>query len=136
MQSLTSKFVLLLSAMLFAPRVAAAERVTLLLNWYSTADHSPYYFVKRHGLHGKIGLDVIIESGEVGSSGAARWRPQCGIRRRRCSDSSRSQEQRGQFMVVYANSPQGFHWLKSSGLGCRNLAQKVLILRRVFRILH
>lgn len=99
---------------------APAEKVTLVLNWVPTADHAAYYYAKQQGLYAKAGIDLSIDVGrgsalsaqKVGSGGAA-----FGI-----SDLATSLVARGKgadlvaVMVVYANSPQGFYWLKSSGI--------------------
>lgn len=103
----------------FAP-AQAQEKVTLVLNWVPTADHAAYYYAKQQGLYAKAGIDLSIEVGrgsalsaqKVGAGGAA-----FGI-----SDLATSLVARGKgadlvaVMAVYANSPQGFYWLKSSGI--------------------
>lgn len=108
------------AAMLAAAPAGAAESVNLMLNWTPTADHSPIYFAKAKGWYSQAGLDVTIEAGKgsavsaqrVGSGGA-----DLGI-----SDLATSMQARGKganitaVMVIYANSPQGFYWLKSSGI--------------------
>ncbi len=108
------------AALLAAAPAGAAESVNLMLNWTPTADHSPIYFAKARGWYSQAGLDVTIEAGKgsavsaqrVGSGGA-----DLGI-----SDLATSMQARGKganvtaVMVIYANSPQGFYWLKSSGI--------------------
>lgn len=108
------------AALLAAAPAGAAESVNLMLNWTPTADHSPIYFAKAKGWYSQAGLDVTIEAGKgsavsaqrVGSGGA-----DLGI-----SDLATSMQARGKganitaVMVIYANSPQGFYWLKSSGI--------------------
>lgn len=108
------------AALLAAVPAGAAESVNLMLNWTPTADHSPIYFAKAKGWYSQAGLDVTIEAGKgsavsaqrVGSGGA-----DLGI-----SDLATSMQARGKganitaVMVIYANSPQGFYWLKSSGI--------------------
>lgn len=108
------------AALLAAAPAGAADSVTLMLNWTPTADHSPIYFAKSKGWYSQAGLDVNIEAGKgsavsaqrVGSGGA-----DLGI-----SDLATSMQARGKganitaVMVIYANSPQGFYWLKSSGI--------------------
>jgi len=98
----------------------AAESVSLMLNWTPTADHSPIYYAKSKGWYSEAGIDLSIESGKgsavsaqrVGSGGSA-----MGI-----SDLPTAMQARGKgadltaVMVIYANSPQGFYWLKSSGI--------------------
>jgi NitT/TauT family transport system substrate-binding protein len=98
----------------------AAEHMNLMLNWTPTADHSPIYYAKAKGWYAEAGIDLDIEAGKgsavsaqrVGSGGA-----NLGI-----SDLATSMQARGKganitaVMAIYANSPQGFYWLKSSGI--------------------
>lgn len=98
----------------------AAEHMSLMLNWTPTADHSPIYYAKAKGWYAEAGIDLEIEAGKgsavsaqrVGSGGA-----NLGI-----SDLATSMQARGKganitaVMAIYANSPQGFYWLKSSGI--------------------
>ena len=106
--------------MLFAPNAATAAKITLLLNWYPTADHSPYYFAKRQGLYSKVGLDLLIEGGK--GSGIAAQR--VGVRNVEfgVADMATTLVAKSKganlvaVMAVYVNSPQGFYWLKSSGI--------------------
>src|SRR3954465_5472638 len=107
----------------------AAESVSLMLNWTPTADHSPIYYAKSKGWYSEAGIDLSIESGKgsavsaqrVGSGGSS-----MGI-----SDLPTAMQARGKgadltaVMVIYANSPQGFYWLKSSGItGPKDFAGK------------
>jgi NitT/TauT family transport system substrate-binding protein len=99
---------------------AAAEPVTLTLNWTPTADHSPFYYAKAQGWYAKAGIDLAIESGKgsgvsslkVGSGGSA-----FGI-----ADLPTMLVARGKgadvvaLMSIYANTGQTFYWLKSYGV--------------------
>ena len=103
-----------------ASAAGAAENMSLMLNWTPTADHSPIYYAKSKGWYSEAGIDLSIEAGKgsavsaqrVGSGGA-----NIGI-----SDLPTSMQAKGKgaditaVMVIYANSPQGFYWLKSSGI--------------------
>ena len=103
-----------------ATAASAAEHVSLMLNWTPTADHSPIYYAKSKGWYEQAGIDLEIEAGKgsavsaqrVGSGGA-----NLGI-----SDLATSMQARGKganitaVMAIYANSPQGFSWLRSSGI--------------------
>ena len=98
----------------------AAESMNLMLNWTPTADHSPIYYARSQGWYKEAGIDLNIEAGKgsavsaqrVGSGGS-----QLGI-----ADLPTAMQARGKgaeleaVMVIYANSPQGFYWLKSSGI--------------------
>jgi len=99
---------------------AAAEKITLLLNWYPTADHSPLYFAKQQGLYNNAGLDVTIETGK--GSGVAAQRVGAGNVELGIADMATALVAKSKganlaaVMAVYANSPQGLYWLKSSGI--------------------
>ena len=98
----------------------AADPMNLMLNWTPTADHAPIYFAKAKGWYTEAGIDLSIEAGRgsalsaqrVGSGGA-----NIGI-----ADLPTAMQAVGKgadlkaIMVIYANSPQGFYWLKSSGI--------------------
>jgi len=109
-----------LLVLVLVPNPAAAEKLTLLLNWYPTADHSPYYFAKAQGLYDKAGLDVTIETGK--GSGVAAQRVGAGNVELGIADMATALVARSKganlvaVMNVYANSPQGFYWLKTSGI--------------------
>jgi NitT/TauT family transport system substrate-binding protein len=111
---------LLLLALVFVANPAAAEKLTLLLNWYPTADHSPYYFARAQGLYSKAGLDITIETGK--GSGVAAQRVGAGNVELGVADMATALVARSKganlvaVMNVYTNSPQGFYWLKSSGI--------------------
>ena len=109
------------AAMLFgAAATGHAESLNLMLNWTPTADHSPIYYAKAQGWYKQAGIDLDIETGKgsavsatrVGSGGTP-----LGI-----ADLPTAMQARGKgadvtaVMVIYANSPQGFYWLKSSGI--------------------
>lgn len=106
---------------LMAPRLARAnEKVNLVLNWTPTADHAPYYFAKAQGWYEKEGIDLTIEAGR--GSGASAQRVAAGGAQLGIADMATALLARSRgsnlsaVMVVYANSPQGFYWLKSSGI--------------------
>jgi NitT/TauT family transport system substrate-binding protein len=110
-----------------APLAMAAGPMSLMLNWTPTADHSPIYYAKSMGWYNEAGIDLKIEAGRgsgvasqrVGSAGA-----DVGI-----ADLPTAMQAKGKgadlkaIMVIYANSPQGFYWLKSSGInGAKDFA--------------
>ncbi|QCK85690.1 ABC transporter substrate-binding protein [Phreatobacter aquaticus] len=111
----------LAGATLMAPRLArAAEKVNLVLNWTPTADHAPYYYAKAQGWYEQAGIDLSIEAGR--GSGASAQRVAAGGAELGIADMATALLARSRgsnlssVMVVYANSPQGFYWLKSSGI--------------------
>jgi NitT/TauT family transport system substrate-binding protein len=93
---------------------------TLILNWIAGGDHAPYYYAKREGWYDQAGLDLTIEQGK-GSQLAAQ-RVGIGSNQLGLADMGVVLTAIGEgadlvaIMNVYANSPQGFYWLKSSGI--------------------
>lgn len=107
----------------------AAEKANLLLNWVPTADHAPYYYAKAQGWYEKAGLDVNIEAGR--GSGVSAQRIGAGNTEFAVADMATALVAKSKgadivaVMTVYANSPQGFYWLKSSGItGAKDFAGK------------
>ena len=50
---------------LLAPAGAwADDKLTLVLNWVPTADHSPYFYAKQRGWYAQAGIDLAIETGK------------------------------------------------------------------------
>ncbi|MFC3674795.1 ABC transporter substrate-binding protein [Ferrovibrio xuzhouensis] len=45
-----------------APAVAA-DKVTLMLNWYVYGEHAPFYYGKEKGIYAKQGIDLDIQEG-------------------------------------------------------------------------
>ncbi|EIM26455.1 ABC transporter substrate-binding protein [Microvirga lotononidis] len=112
----------LAAAALLAPVGALGkEKVNLVLNWVPTADHAPYYYAKAQGWYDEANIDLTIETGK--GSGVSAQRVGAGTSELGISDLATSLLARGKgaklvaVMAVYANSPQGFYWLKSSGIG-------------------
>jgi NitT/TauT family transport system substrate-binding protein len=98
----------------------SAEKATLALNWVPTADHSPFFYAKAQGWYERAGIDLAIENGSGSAVSAQRvgaGRSDFGI-----ADMATAMLARGKgadlvaVMVIYANSPQGFYWLESSGI--------------------
>lgn len=105
----------------FLSRTArAAERVTFVLNWTAAADHCPYFLAKAQGWYERAGLDVTIETGR--GSGASAQRVAAGTAQLGISEIPTALLARSRggnlaaVMAVYANSPQTFYWLRSSGI--------------------
>jgi NitT/TauT family transport system substrate-binding protein len=111
----------LAAAALLAPATASAkEEVNLVLNWVPTADHAPYYYAKEQGWYDDANIDLTIETGK--GSGISAQRVGAGTSEIGIADLPTAMLARGKgadlvaVMAVYANSPQGFYWLKSSGI--------------------
>jgi NitT/TauT family transport system substrate-binding protein len=108
---------------------AAAQKITFTLNWVAGGDHAPYFYAQRMGLYKQAGLDVDFETGRGSAASAQKvgsGQTQLGL-----SDMAGVLLLRGKgadnvgIMNVYANSPQGLYWLKSSGItGVKDLAGK------------
>jgi NitT/TauT family transport system substrate-binding protein len=121
MKRVASLAVVALAAGLLLPGSAvAAEKLTLVLNWVPTADHSPYFYAKQQGWYEKAGIDLSIETGK--GSGITAERVGAGSAEIGIADLGTAlvAKSKGADLVavmnVYANSAQGFYWLKSSGI--------------------
>jgi NitT/TauT family transport system substrate-binding protein len=110
----------LLAGVAFAPTQAAAQKLLFALNWVAGGDHAPYFYAQKLGLYKKAGLDIEFETGRGSAASAqkvASGQAQLGL-----SDMAGVLLFRGKgldlvgLMNVYANSPQGMYWLKSSGI--------------------
>ncbi len=119
-------FALLAAAALPA---AAQTKMEFILNWVPGGDHAPYYYAKAQGWYAKEGIDLVLEPGKgsmlavqkVGAGANSIGLADMGnvlLGRAKGADSV------GVFNV-YANSPQGLYWLKSSGIkGIKDFAGK------------
>jgi len=113
----------------FAASAAAQTRLDFILNWVPGGDHAPYYYAKAQGWYAKEGLEVNLEPGK-GSMLAAQ-KVGAGANPIGLADMGNVliAKGKGADMVgvynVYANSPQGLYWLKSSGIkGIKDFAGK------------
>jgi NitT/TauT family transport system substrate-binding protein len=52
-----------MGAVLFAPPVHAADKVTFLTSWFAQAEHGGFYSAKATGLYEKAGIDATIKMG-------------------------------------------------------------------------
>lgn len=55
--------VLLAGAAAVPAPAAAADKVTLMLNWYVYGEHAPFYYGKEKGIYAKQGIDLDIQEG-------------------------------------------------------------------------
>jgi NitT/TauT family transport system substrate-binding protein len=108
-----------LAAIAFAASPAAAQKLTFTLNWVAGGDHAPYFYAQKMGWYKQAGIDVEFETGRGSAMSAQKvgaGQSQLGL-----SDMGGVLLFRGKgadnvgVMNVYANSPQGLYWLKSSG---------------------
>src|SRR5690348_12530446 len=58
-----TRIILALFAMLIAGPAFAADKVTLMLNWYVYGEHAPFYYGKEKGFFEKAGIDLDIQEG-------------------------------------------------------------------------
>src|SRR6266581_2671809 len=99
---------------------ASAQKITFTLNWVAGGDHAPYFYAQKMGLYKQAGLDVDFETGR--GSAASAQKVGAGQSQLGLSDMAGVILFRGKgvdavgVMNVYANSPQGLYWLKSSGI--------------------
>ncbi len=108
---------------------AAAQKISFTLNWVAGGDHAPYFYAQKLGLYKQAGLDVDFETGR--GSAASAQKVGAGQSQLGLSDMAGVLLFRGKgldavgVMNVYANSPQGLYWLKSSGIeSVKDLAGK------------
>ncbi|MSP96868.1 MAG: nitrate ABC transporter substrate-binding protein [Betaproteobacteria bacterium] len=114
---------------LAATPVAAQTKLDFILNWVPGGDHAPYYHAKKLGWYAKEGLDVNLEPGK--GSMLAVQKVGAGANPIGLADMANVLVGRGKgadmvgVFNVYANSPQGMYWLKSSGItGIKDFAGK------------
>lgn len=102
-----------------APSQAATE-INFILNWVAGGDHAPYYYAAQEGWYEDAGLDVNIEQGKGSQMSAQRTgigKSDLGL-----ADLGTALVVMGKgadlvaVMNVYANSPYGMYWDKSSGI--------------------
>ena len=118
-----------LAAIALGASPAAAQKITFTLNWVAGGDHAPYFYAQKMGSYKQAGLDVDFETGR--GSAASAQKVGAGQSQLGLSDMAGVLLFRGKgvdavgVMNVYANSPQGLYWLKSSGIqSVKDLAGK------------
>jgi NitT/TauT family transport system substrate-binding protein len=109
-----------LGAALALPAAAAPTQLDFILNWVPGGDHAPYYYAKAQGWYAREGIDLNLEPGK-GSMLAAQ-KVGAGANPIGLADMGNVLIAKGKgadlvgVYNVYANSPQGLYWLKSSGI--------------------
>lgn len=118
-----------LAVVAFQAGPAAAEKLTFTLNWVAGGDHAPYFYAQKMGWYKDAGVDVEFETGR--GSAASAQKVGAGASQLGLSDMAGVLLFRGKglnlvgLMNIYANSPQGMYWLKSSGItGVKDFAGK------------
>ena len=98
----------------------ALEKLDFILNWVPGGDHAPYFYAKKMGWYEKAGIDLNLEAGK--GSALATQRVGAGVTPIGLADMGGVLVAKGKgadavaVYNVYANSPQGMYWLKSSGI--------------------
>jgi NitT/TauT family transport system substrate-binding protein len=109
-----------LSLTIFAAPAAAQQKLDFILNWVPGGDHAPYYYAKKQGWYAKEGIDLNLEPGK--GSALATQKVGAGANPIGLADMGGVLVAKGKgadtvaVFNVYANSPQGMYWLKSSGI--------------------
>jgi NitT/TauT family transport system substrate-binding protein len=117
------------ATLLAAGPAQAQTKLDFILNWVPGGDHIPYYYAQKMGWYKDAGLDLDIETGR--GSAASAQKVGAGSSQLGLSDMAGVLLFRGKgldlvgIMNIYANSPQGMYWLKSSGItGIKDFAGK------------
>ncbi len=98
----------------------AQQKIDFFLNWVPGGDHAPYYYAKKMGWYAAEGIDLNIEPGK--GSALAVQKVGAGANPVGLADMGTALVGKGKganvvgVLNVYANSPQGLYWLKSSGI--------------------
>lgn len=104
----------------FAVPASAQQKIDFFLNWVPGGDHAPYYYAKKMGWYAAEGIDLKIEPGK--GSALAVQKVGAGANPIGLADMGTALVGKGKganvvgVLNVYANSPQGLYWLKSSGI--------------------
>ena len=105
----------------FAAQPALAQqKLDFILKWVPGGDHAPYYYAKKMGWYKDAGIDLNLEPGK--GSALAVQKVGAGANQIGLADMAGALVGRGKgadtvgVFNVYANSPQGLYWLKSSGI--------------------
>ena len=119
----------LAAASLLATPAWAEQKLDFILNWVPGGDHAPYYYAKKMGWYKDAGIDLNLEPGK--GSAVAVQKVAAGADQLGLADMANALALRGKgadtvgVFNVYANSPQGLYWLKSSGIkSVKDLAGK------------
>ena len=103
-----------------ATTAMAGEKVDFILNWIAGGDHAPYYYGQKMGWYKSAGVDLNIQQGKGSSLSAQRvgiGKNQIGLADLPPVFVSIAKGAKTVAVYnVYANSPYGFYWLKSSGI--------------------
>src|SRR5476651_2048092 len=99
---------------------AAADKVSVALNWVPGGDHAAMYYAKKLGWYSKAGIDLDLQAGK-GSVGSIQ-RVSVGSSQLGLADMAVVLSGIGKganvtaIFDIYANTALGMYWLKSSGI--------------------
>ena len=129
MKMITRTVLASLAGLALSVSPALAQKLTFTLNWVAGGDHAPYFYAQKMGWYKQAGIDIDFETGR--GSAASAQKVGAGASQLGLSDMAGVLLFRGKgadlvgIMNVYANSPQGLYWLKSSGINSiKDLAGK------------
>src|ERR671937_754847 len=114
------RLVIAATAGVIALPAAAQQKIDFILNWVPGGDHAPYYYAKKLGWYQKEGIDLNLEPGK--GSALSTQKVGAGANPVGLADMAGVLVAKGKgadsvaVFNVYANSPQGMYWLKSSGI--------------------
>lgn len=114
------RFLIAAAAATVAFPAMAQQKIDFILNWVPGGDHAPYYYAKKLGWYQKEGIDLNLEPGK--GSAMSTQRVGAGANAVGLADMAGVLVAKGKgansvaVFNVYANSPQGMYWLKSSGI--------------------
>ncbi len=103
-----------------AGQAGTDETINFVLNWVPGGDHAPIYWAREQGWYEDAGIDLVIENGT--GSGASAKKVGVGRNELGIADLPTMLQARGKgadlvaVMNIYANSPYGIYWKKSSGI--------------------
>lgn len=115
-----TRFAALAATFLIAGASHAQDKLNLVLNWLPGADHAPLFYAQKMGWFKQAGLDVSLENGKGSTYSllkVASGESALGI-----VDMATAMQGRDKgadvvgIYVIYANSPYGIYWKKSSGI--------------------
>ncbi|WP_211907420.1 ABC transporter substrate-binding protein [Pikeienuella piscinae] len=118
---MTAAFAAVSACFAFGAHAQDKTEIDFVLNWIAGGDHAPYYYAAQEGWYDEAGIDLTIQQGK-GSTMAAQ---QTGIGKTQIglADLGTALVAKGKgadliaVMNIYANSPYGMYWMKSSGIG-------------------
>ncbi len=117
---MNKRLILAAATALLSLSAQAQQKVDFVLNWVPGGDHAPYYYAKKMGWYAKEGIDLNLEPGK--GSALSTQRVGAGATPIGLADMGGVLVAKGKgadtvaVFNVYANSPQGMYWLKSSGI--------------------